>query len=75
MLLIVLCIERQDYLENLMEKMMVIFDLLMVSRGVIMFLVRMIMLYLMKYLLDHLLSLVLLVGKIVLSNKVVVRRC
>ena len=52
---------------------MVIFDLLMVSRGVIMFLVRMIMLYLMKYLLVLLLSLVLLVGKIVLSNKVVVR--
>ena len=71
-LLIVLCIKRQDYLENSMGKMMVIFDLLMVSRGVIMFLVRMIVLYLMKYLLGRLLSLVLLAGKIVLPNKVVV---
>ena len=32
---------------------MVIFDLLMVLRGVNMFLVRMIFLYLMKYLLDY----------------------
>ena len=51
--LIVLCIERRGYLENLGGKMMVIFDLLMVSRGVIMFLVGMIMLYLRKYLLVH----------------------
>ena len=56
-------------------KMMMIFDLLMVSRGVIMFPVGMIMLYLRKYLLVHLLSLVLLVSKNVLSNIVVVRWC
>ena len=56
-------------------EMMVIFDLLMVSRGVIMFLVGMIMLYLRKYLLFNLLSLVLLVSKVVLSNMVVVRWC
>ena len=56
-----------------MEKTMVRFDLLMVSREMIMFLVRLIMLYLMKYLLGHLISLVLLSGKIVLPNKVVVR--
>ena len=43
-LLFVLYIERQDYLENLKGKMMVIFDLLMVLRGVIMFLVSMILL-------------------------------
>ena len=55
--------------------MVVIFDLLMVSRGVIMFLVWMILLYLRKDLLVHLLKLILLVGKIVLSNMVVVRRC
>ena len=35
-----------------MGKMMVKIDLLMVSRGAIMFLIRIIMLYLMKYLLD-----------------------
>ena len=51
------------------------FVLLMVSRGVIMFLVVIIMLYLRIYLLVHLLSLVLLVNKVVLSNMVVVRRC
>ena len=45
-LLFVLCIGRQDYLENLKGKMMVIFDLFMVLRGVIMFLVKMIVLYL-----------------------------
>ena len=73
--LIVLCIERRGYLENLGGKMMVIFDLLMVSMGVIMFLVGMIMLYLRKYLLVHLLSFVLLVSKVVLSNMVVVRGC
>ena len=48
--LIVLCIERRAYLENLEGKMMVIFDLLMVSRGVMLFLAGMIMLYLRKYL-------------------------
>ena len=53
--------------------MMVIFDLLMVLRGVITFLVRMIMLYLMNYLLGRLLNLVLLADKLVLPNKVVVR--
>ena len=73
--LIVLCIKRRGYLENLGGKMMVIFDLLMVSRGVIMFLVGMIMLYLRKYLLVHLLNLVLLVSKVVLSNMVVVWWC
>ena len=73
--LIALCIECRSYLENLGGKMMVIFDLLMVTRGVIMFLVWMIMLYLRKDLLVYLLSLVLLVGKIVLSNVVVIRRC
>ena len=52
---------------------MVKFDLLMVSMEVIMFLVKMIMLYLMKCLLDHLLSLVLRVIRIVLSNRVSVR--
>ena len=52
-LLIVLYIERQDYMENLKGKMMAIFDLLMVLRGVIMYLVRMIVLYLMKYLLGR----------------------
>ena len=71
--LIVLCIELRGYLENLGGKMMVIFDLLMVSRGMIMFLVGIIMLYLRKYLLVHLLSLVLLVSNVVLSNMVVVR--
>ena len=55
--------------------MMMMFDLLMVSRGVIMFLVGMIRLYLRKNLLVHLLSLVLLVSKTVLSNMVVVRWC
>ena len=55
--------------------MVVIFDLLMVSRGVIMFLVWMILLYLRKDLLVHLLKMVLLLGKIVLFNMVVVRRC
>ena len=74
-LLIVLYIERQDYLENLKGNMMVKFDLLMVLRGVIIYLVRMIVLYLMEYLLGRLLSLVLLADKIVLPNRVVVRRC
>ena len=74
-LLIVLYIERQDYLENLKGKMVVIFDLLMVLRVVIMYLVGMIILYLMKYLLGHSLSLVLLANKFVLPNKVIVRWC
>ena len=52
---------------------MVKFDLSMVSMEVIMFMVKMIMLYLMNYLLGRLLSLVLLVGRIVLSNRVIVR--
>ena len=73
--LIVLCIERRGYLENLGEKMMVIFDLLMALRGVITFLVGLIMLYWRKYLSVHLLSLVLLVIKVGLSNMVVVRCC
>ena len=73
--LIVLCIERRGYLENLGGKMIVIFDLLMVLRGVIMFQVGMIMLYRRRYLLVHFLSLVLLVSKIVLSNMVVFRWC
>ena len=50
---------------------MVKLDLSMVSMGVIIFLVRMIMLYLVNYLFGHLLSLVLLVGRIVLSNRVI----
>ena len=54
---------------------MVIFDSLMVLRGVIMFLVGMTMLYRRKYLSLHLLSLVLLVSVVVLSNMVVVRWC
>ena len=45
----------------------------MVSMEVIVFLVKMIMLYLMNYLLGGLLSLVLFVGRIVLSNRVIVR--
>ena len=70
-LLIVLYIERQDYLENLKGKRMAIFDLLMAMRGVIMYLVRMIVLYLMKYLLGRLPNLVILADKVVLPNKVV----
>ena len=53
--------------------MMVKFDLWMVSMEVIVFLVKMIMLYLMKHLLGRLLSLALLVSRIVLSNRVNVR--
>ena len=52
---------------------MVKFDLLMVSMEMIMCLVKMIMLCLMKCLLGHLLSLVLRVSRIVLSNRVSVR--
>ena len=53
--------------------MMVKFDLLMVSMGVIMFLVKMILLYLMEFLLGHSLSLVVRVSRVVLSNRVNVR--
>ena len=74
-LMIVLCIERRVYLENLKEKVFEIFDLLMTLMEVIMFLVGMIMLYLRKYLLFHLLDSVHLVYKSVLSNMVVVRWC
>ena len=52
---------------------MVKFDLSTVSMEVIVFLVKMIKLYLMNYLLGRLLSLVLLVDRIVLSNRVIVR--
>ena len=52
---------------------MVKFDLMMVSMGVIMFLVKMIMLYMLKFLLGHLLILVLRWSRVVLSNRVNVR--
>ena len=49
--MIVLCIERQDYLENLRGKVLVKFDLNMVSMEVKLFLVGLIVLYQRKYLL------------------------
>ena len=56
--MIVPCIERQDYLENLRGKVLVKFDLKMVSMEVKVFLVGMIVLYQRKYLLFRLLNLV-----------------
>ena len=56
--MIVLCIERQDYLENLRGKVLVKFDLKMVSLGVKVFLVGMIVLYQRKIFLFHFLNLV-----------------
>ena len=54
--MIVLCIERQDYLENLSGKVLVKFDLKMVSVEVKLILVGMIVLYQRKYLLVRLLN-------------------
>ena len=54
--MIVLCIERQDYLENLSGKVLVKFDLKMVSMEVKLILVGMIVLYQRKYLLVRLLN-------------------
>ena len=71
--MIVLCIERQDYLENLRGKVLVKFDLKMVSMEVKVFLLGMIVLYQRKYLLFRLPNLVHLEYMSVKSNIVVVR--
>ena len=57
-MMIVLCIEREDCLENLGGKVLMIFDLKMLSMEVKLFLVGMIVLYQKKYLLVRLLNLV-----------------
>ena len=71
--MIVLCIERQDYLENLRGKVSVKFDLRVVSMEVKVFLVGMIVLYQRKYLLFRLLNFVHLEYMSVKSNMVSVQ--